>query len=164
MICVRLKMRIIEIFKVIGTILSGFILFLLQRWLLSTGGWGLIKVVTMSRQEYTDNYFTPGAVIVLIMSTLCAILWYAIASKWSLHFSPIKEMTSARLMWVGLSLPPVLSVVVMALWFGNASPTVFPWMLLFLVIDMLVVYWLTTVLATPEEMIPAVFGANWFRG
>lgn len=153
-------MVIKEIFRGIGAIVSGFILFLFQRWLFSRG---TFQIVTMSRQEYTDNYFTPGALVVLIVSAICAVIWYAIATKWSLHFSPIKEMTTARLIWVGLSLPPVLSVVTMALSFGNVSPIAFPWMLLFLIVNMLIVYWLTTVVATPEEMIPAVWGATWLR-
>lgn len=153
-------MVIKEILRGIGTIVSGLSLFLLQRWLFANG---TFQIVTLSRQEYTDNYFTPGALVVLVVSAICAVIWYAIAAKWSIHFSPIKEMTTARLVWVGLSLPPVLSVVIMSLWFGNVSPPAFPWMLLFLVVNMLVVYWLTTVLATPEEMIPAVWGATWLR-
>lgn len=145
------------------SIVTGFILFIAQRWLLATGGWGLIQIVTTSRQEYANSYFTPAALIVLIVSTVCAIIWYVIAARWSVHFAPIKEMASARLIWAGLSLPPVLSVVITALIFGGISPTAFPWLLLFLVLNLLIVYWLSTALSTPEEMIAAVLGAHWLR-
>jgi len=156
-------MEIIAGFRGFIAILSGLLLFLCQRWLFSTGAAGLIQIGTMSRQEYTNNYFTPGALVVLIVSGICAIIWYIIASRWSIHFAPIKEMKSARLIWCGLSLPPVLSVIAMGLWFGNVSPSAFPWMLLFLILNMLIVYWLATVLATPEEMIPAVMGGTRLR-
>lgn len=145
------------------TILAGFMLFVGQRWLFSTGAWGLIQIATISRQEYTNDYFTPAALVVLIVSTICAISWYVISSRWSVNFAPIKEMKAARVMWISLSIPPVLSLVVAVLLYGGVSAPALPWMFLFLLLNLLVVYWLSTVLSTPEEMVAAVFAANWLR-
>lgn len=156
-------MTIKELFGVIIAILSGFIAFILQKWLFSTGAGGLIQVVTLPRLEYANNYFVPGALIVLLVSSLCALSWYIISLKWSVHFAPIKEMRSARIIWAGFSLPPVLSVVGVTLWLSNVSPPALPWLLGFLILNTLLVYWLSSVLSTPIEMVPAVLGASWLR-
>jgi hypothetical protein len=58
---------------------------------------------------------------------------------------------------------PILSVVIALFFWGNVSPKAMPWLAGFLVIDKLVIYWLSTALSTPELMVPTIPCAGLLR-
>ncbi len=143
-------------------IMSGGLLMLFQRMLFATGAGRLIHTTPLTRQEYAEKYFTPAAFLVFLVSATCAIAWYNKALKWNVHYAP-KDKAAARGAWGLFLLFPLLSIAVALFFWGIASPKAFPWMAGFLIIDMLVIFWLTTALSTPDLMVPTVPCARMVR-
>jgi hypothetical protein len=143
-------------------IIGGGLLMLLQRMLFATGAGRLIQTTSLSRQVYAERCFTPAALIVFLVSATCAVVWYRRTLKWNVHYAP-KDKGAARGTWGSILLFPLLSIAVALFVWGNASPKAFPWLAGFLVIDMLVIYWLSTALSTPDLMVPAVPCATMVR-
>ena len=143
-------------------IIGGGLLMLLQRALFATGAGGLIQTTPLTRQVYAANHFTPAALVVFLVSATCAVVWYRRTLKRSVHYAP-KDKGAARVTWGLILLFPLLSIIVALFFWGNASPKAVSWLAGFLVIDVLVIYWLSTALSTPDLMVPTVPGASLVR-
>ncbi|MDJ0903437.1 MAG: hypothetical protein QNJ55_32035 [Xenococcus sp. MO_188.B8] len=142
-------------------IIGGLLLILVERLIITNSGF--IRVdSSLTREDYANDYFTPAALIVVLVSAICAVVWYFIALKWSPRFAP-PDMRSARFTWIFLSILVIVSFVGVWFLFGTASSKSLLWFAGFLIINIVITYWLSTVLSTPDNMIPAVFLADLLR-
>lgn len=144
-------------------IVAGGLLILIQWWLFATGAWGLIRTVPLNRQDYANYHFAPAGFIVFFVSAICAFIWHRTALRWSKHIAEKRDMRAARFRWVSISCVVILSFVFVCLLIGNVSPEALPWFAGFLIVDMVVIYWLSTALSTPDRMVPAVPLADRLR-
>ena len=145
-------------------IIGGGLLMLLEKSLFASRKFGFIRTLPFERQDYAEEVFTPAGLIVFFISATCAILWYLTALKWSVRFDPTKDTTPARLRWVLFSFFPILSVIGVVWFWGSASAAAQLWLLVFLIVDIVIIYWLSTALSTPDNMLHVVPLATLLRG
>ncbi|MDJ0557176.1 MAG: hypothetical protein QNJ68_22580 [Microcoleaceae cyanobacterium MO_207.B10] len=149
-----------EVLMLLGAIASGGIFILIQRWLFTSG---IIPLLDVEPSKWVSSAFIPASLIVFAISAISAILWYLMALKIRPEFRVQDGTLLARAKWVAFLLAPVFSIIVTLIIFGEASPTAFPYFFVFLVINMLVTFWLSTALATPTILAHVVLFAPLIR-
>lgn len=151
--------RLFEVLRLLSAIASGGIFIVIQRWLFASG---IIPLLNVEPSKWVSSAFIPGSLIVLGTSAISAILWYLIALKMRPEFT-VQNTGSARAKWAVFLFFPVVSIIITLYIFGETSPVALPYFSVFLVINMLVTFWLSTVLATPTILAHVVLFAPLIR-
>ncbi|MDD1426748.1 hypothetical protein MEO94_20155 [Dolichospermum sp. ST_sed9] len=147
----------------IGTVsLSGVVLMVIERQLFSMG---VISLGVRNRELWVMQNFTPAAIIVWLASVIFAGLWYVTALVSKDTFDPKKDLKAMLSKWVGFFLITLLIAIFVALYFyGSAnSPTAFLWFLKFMIIDTILIYWISTAISTPGLLEYIVPGSQRLR-
>jgi hypothetical protein len=133
-----------EIIRILSVSLTGAaLMFLLQPWLYQSG---LLAVTDVDLETWIAEKYTPGAALVFSTALVATILWYVSAVR--AKVTSFNEASPMRLVWSLLLLVPILGICA-ALYFFNDSNEALMSLSFLYVIDMLIIYWLATAIASP---------------
>lgn len=95
---------------------------------------------------WVNGDYTIAAFCVFGVSVICTIIWYFMASKSQAHRPD--EISKWRLWWWLIGLIPLISIMV-AIGLLNTQAAARLSLTLFFVVDVLILFWLTTASSTP---------------
>ena len=156
--------RLIEIFRFfVISVAVAILMFLVQPWLYSSNIIDLDFETEIELQNWIDFNYMQGAKLVFIVSLLSVIFWYLLALKFGARIKKMPRLPIVQI-WAGFSLFPVVSVLI-ALQF-NDYPPVLPSLLGFFILNILLLFWLTTAVTTPiiQFVVPGSFALRRLLG
>lgn len=138
-------MRPAEIIRIIVIVVIGaIVVFLVQPWLYQSGNIFLTDVDTA---QWIENSYVPASIIVFIVTSATTFLWYGLSLKASPKRS--SEMSAWRTLWWVFLLGPILSAMFgLYLCQKDSSDALVPVALMY-VLDVLLLYWVTTASSSP---------------
>jgi hypothetical protein len=151
-------MKIAEIVALVVTVaIATIVIFGLQPWLL--GGSGLpLSLSRGNLDKWAAEILFPTLYVVYVLGALLLLFW--IAKALSSGFTKAKDVLSTGGLWwifaIVLGVVTMLALVGLSFfngWFDdsrNLEP--FFWLLGFIIVDVLLIFWLPTALATPKSM------------
>lgn len=142
--------------------LVGLLFIIIQRWIFASRTISFISVNPLTREAYAEKIFTPPAGLIFCMSLVCALIWYFKTVKWSEHFKP-QQTGSAILQWSLFGIGPLLAFLAGLLIWGRHSSAALPWLAVFFFLDIVILYWLSSILSVPHNMVHTVPLASLFR-
>lgn len=154
------KDGLFEVLCLLGAIASSGLFIVIGRWLFASG---MIPLLDVEPSEWVSIAFIPASLIVLGISAVSAILWYVTALKLRPEFMPGDDMFSAKMKWGAFLFASFLSIIIALYFFGETSQEALPYLFVCLFINMLISFWLSTALATPSSLSPAVLFAPLIR-
>lgn len=154
---INLEGRVPEIFRWFLAIAAGAIVISIQSWLFTSGS---IALWDVNPTRWVASIFERASLIVWVVSSIASMIWYVMAVQMMRHFDPRKHTKSAMLKWWIVLLGPLLSLIGSIWIFGKGSTAAFPWLVGFLLLNMVLTFWLSTALSTPSilaHVVPLAF-------
>ena len=137
-------MRALEIIRIIAIMVFGACLvFLVQPWLYQSG---ILFLSDVDPEQWVAESYTPSASIVYGVTSVATWLWYGLALKAKPQRS--QDTANWRVLWWIIFLAPVVSVVAV-LWFFRESNDALVWQAGMYVLDVLLLYWISTASSSP---------------
>jgi hypothetical protein len=152
-------MKLAEIVALVITVaIATVIVFVLQPWLLSGQGFPLGGISLSDLNEWIEDVLGPVLYFAYVLGIVMLLIWFGRALTG--NFTQAREVLSTRGMWwimaFLLGLIPLLAMLVLGFFTGwlyeNHAFEPFFWLFAFVVLDVLVLFWLPTALATPKSM------------
>lgn len=113
-------------------------------------------------QAWLSGQYRIGAGLVFFVSLAVAIAWYFVA--YNAQLKKTKDVSFLSVFWWAFLLLPIISVGVSLHFFsGRAEWQILPPLACFHILNILIVYWLSTALSTPKLLKYVVPGAFFIR-
>lgn len=136
-----------ELSRILGALLTGAVLlFIVQPSLFQSG---YIPVTDVDISEWIGENYTYGAVVVFVVSAISALIWYYLSMTAKIRTAD--DVSKMRFVWWLIFLLPILAICA-AIYFFNDSNEALLSLTAFYVIDILLLYWLATVLSSAKDL------------
>jgi len=137
-------MNVFEMLRIIAiTLLGAIVMFFLQPWLYQSQ---ILFLGDVTPENWIADEYMPGAYLVAAVSILGTLLWYFLSARAKILTS--QDTSRWRLFWWLICLLPLLSIGG-ALSFFNTSRDALLTLAVLYVIDVLLLFWLTTATSSP---------------
>jgi hypothetical protein len=151
-------MKIIEINRIIVIVIFGlFLMFLGQPALFKAG---MITLADVSVDTWIQYDYMTAARIIFAVCLVSTILWYILTARARIEGSD--DVEPWFLIWWVIGFFPIVAIGI-ALYFFNRSDQALLFLTAFWIIDVLLLYWLTTAIATPRQLRYVPPGAPFLR-
>jgi len=141
-----MQVRPIELIRTITFLLLGAILMFLVQPLLYQNQFSFFFIGDQPVDTWISNEYTPGATLVFCVTSAMAIAWYFWSSR--AKISRAEQVQGWRLTWWLMGVVPMLSIGA-AIGFFNTSPDGLATLTFCFVVDVLILYWVSTATSSP---------------
>lgn len=140
-------MKIIETNRIIVIgVLGLFLMFFGQPALFEAG---MIKLADVSVNTWIQDDYMTAARIIFAVCLVSTILWCVLTARARIEGSD--DVEPWFLIWWVIGFFPIVAIGI-ALYFFNRSEQALLFLTAFWIIDVLLLYWLTTAIATPRQL------------
>ncbi len=134
----------------------GLVVISVESWLFASG---IIPLSQVEPETFVRNSFTPAAQLAFWVAAICAGVWWVFTLKLrgkylsSMHNGGYQKAT---IVWYLLGACTLVSYG-FALWYcGKDSPEAIPYALVLLLVNVVINYWVATIVSTPWDMVAVV--------
>lgn len=131
------------------TLFGAFLLFLMLPWLYQ---YTFLTPLDVEVEEWISEKYLIGATIVFVVTVISQLIWFAIAVRYR---GDEKDVEAKLVYWWGLLILSLVSIAIsiyICCMSSGGSGEVFPSLILFFLVAVAVIYWLTTATSTPGAL------------
>ena len=151
-------MKIAEIVRIIIlVVVGGLLMFFVQPTLFEKG---IFPITDVPLDAWIQNDYMTAARIIFAVCLVCTILWCVLTARARIEGS--RHVNPWFLTWWVIGVFPIVAIGI-ALYFFNRSEQALLVLTAFWIIDVLLLYWLTTAIATPRQLKYVPPGAPFLR-
>jgi hypothetical protein len=133
-----------DLIRILSVSIAGaVVMFLIQPSLYQSG---ILAITDVELETWIAEKYTSGAAIVFCTALAATLIWYLSARR--SQMTSFDQAAPMRLVWGLLLLIPIVGICV-ALYFFNDSAQALMSLTVLYVLDILLVYWFSTVISSP---------------
>lgn len=151
-------MKLSEAIRIIVLVSVGIVLMFFGQPALFKGG--IIPITDVPVDAWIQNDYMMAARIIFAVCLVCTILWCVLTARARIEGS--HHVDPWFLTWWVIGFFPIVAIGI-ALYFFNRSEQAVLFLTAFWIIDVLLLYWLTTAIATPRQLKYVPPGAPFLR-
>ncbi len=125
------------------SIVGAAVMFLIQPWLYQSG---ILAITDVEIETWIAEKYISGAAIVFTAAVGATVIWYLSARR--SRVTAFEQASALRLVWILLLLIPIIGICV-ALYFFNSSSQALLSLTALYGLDVLLLYWFSTVISSP---------------